>query len=86
MDWFKSMISNVKIENATDPKLLKMPSSKALKQVALVALRCVDPDVNPRLKMRDVVCMLETNILLFEVITIIYSFLVPTFIHFSPYI
>lgn len=80
------MISNGKMENAIDSKLLKMPSSKELKQVALVALRCVDPDVNPRLKMRDVVCMLETNILLFEVITIIYSILVPTFIHFSPYI
>ncbi|WVZ15751.1 hypothetical protein V8G54_013317 [Vigna mungo] len=66
VDWFKSMISNGKMENAIDSKLLKMPSSKALKQVALVALRCVDPDVNPRLKMRDVVCMLETNILLFE--------------------
>ncbi|QCD94776.1 somatic embryogenesis receptor kinase 1 [Vigna unguiculata] len=66
VDWLKSMISNGKIENATDPKLIKMPSSKALKQVALVALRCVDPDMNPRLKMRDVVCMLETNILLFE--------------------
>ncbi|XP_027923298.1 probable serine/threonine-protein kinase At1g01540 isoform X2 [Vigna unguiculata] len=66
VDWFKSMISNGKIENATDPKLLKMLSSKALKQVALVALRCVDPEMNPRLKMRDVVCMLETNILLFE--------------------
>jgi len=73
------MISNGKIENVMDPKLLKVPSSKALIQVAL---RCVDPDVNPRLKMGDVVCMLETNILLLEVITIIYSFLVPTFIHF----
>jgi len=76
------MISKGKIENVMDPKLLEVPSSKVLKQVALVALRCVDPDVNPRLKMEDVVCMLETNILLFEVITIIYSFLVPTFIHF----
>ncbi|CAJ1952882.1 unnamed protein product [Sphenostylis stenocarpa] len=66
VDWFKSMISSGKIENVMDPKLIKMPSSKVLKEVALVALRCVDPDVNPRLKMRDVVCMLETNILLFE--------------------
>ncbi|TKY45251.1 serine/threonine-protein kinase [Spatholobus suberectus] len=66
VDWFKSMISNGKIEYVVDPKLLEKPSSKVLKRVALVALRCVDRDVNPILKMVDVVRMLETNILLFE--------------------
>ncbi|KAK7315122.1 hypothetical protein VNO77_33654 [Canavalia gladiata] len=68
VDWFRSMISNGKIDHVVDPKLPEMPSSKELKRVILVALRCVDPNVNPRIKMRDVVCMLETNLLLFEVI------------------
>ncbi|KAK7380367.1 hypothetical protein VNO78_32877 [Psophocarpus tetragonolobus] len=75
VDWFKSVISDGKIENVVDPKLLEMPSSKVLKQVVLAALRCVDPDVNPRLKMGDVVCMLETNLILFEVIATTYSIL-----------
>jgi len=44
------MISNGKIENVVDPKLLEMPASKVLKRVAL---RCVDPDVNPRLIMGE---------------------------------
>ncbi|XP_061337802.1 probable serine/threonine-protein kinase At1g01540 [Gastrolobium bilobum] len=66
VDWFKSMISNGKIANVLDPKLLARPSSKELKRVILVALRCVDPDVNPRIKMGDVARMLETNLLLFE--------------------
>ncbi|XP_027357246.1 probable serine/threonine-protein kinase At1g01540 [Abrus precatorius] len=66
VDWFKSMISNGKIADVVDPKLPEKPSSKELKRIILVALRCVDPDVNPRLKMGDVVCMLENNILLFE--------------------
>nr|KYP61934.1 putative serine/threonine-protein kinase At1g01540 family [Cajanus cajan] len=74
VDWFKSMISNGKIDSVVDPKLLEMPSSKILKRVALVALRCVDRDVNPKLKMGDVVCMLQTNLLLFEVITTFSSF------------
>ncbi|KAL2334776.1 hypothetical protein Fmac_015989 [Flemingia macrophylla] len=66
VDWFKSTISNGKIDSVVDPKLLELPYSKILKRVALVALRCVDRDVNPILKMGDVVCMLETNLLLFE--------------------
>ncbi|KAK7270893.1 hypothetical protein RJT34_26396 [Clitoria ternatea] len=64
VEWFKSMISNGKIAYVVDPKLPEMPSSKELKHVILVALRCVDPDVNPTIKMGDVVCMLETNLLL----------------------
>lgn len=69
VEWFKSMISNGKNAYVVDPKLPEMPSSMELKRIILVALRCVDPDVNPRLKMGDVVQMLETNLLLFDVRT-----------------
>lgn len=50
-----------------DPKLPEMPSSKELKRFILVALRCVDPDVNPRIKMVDVIGMLEKNFLVIDV-------------------
>ncbi|KAE9617391.1 hypothetical protein Lalb_Chr03g0034871 [Lupinus albus] len=63
------MISKGKVAYLVDPKLPEMPSSKELKRVILVALRCVDPDVNPRLKMGAIVRMLETDILLFYVRT-----------------
>ncbi|KAJ1375161.1 Protein kinase domain [Sesbania bispinosa] len=66
VDWFKSMISNGKISYVVDPKLPEIPPSKELKRFILVALRCVDPDVNPRIKMGDVVHMLESNLLLFD--------------------
>ncbi|XP_019449699.1 PREDICTED: probable serine/threonine-protein kinase At1g01540 [Lupinus angustifolius] len=65
VQWFKSMISKGKIADVVDPKLPAMPSSKELKRIILVALRCIDPDVNPRLKMGAIVRMLETDLLLF---------------------
>ncbi|CAL0303361.1 unnamed protein product [Lupinus luteus] len=65
VQWFKSMIYKGKVANVVDPKLPEMPSSKELKRIILVALRCVDPDVNPRLKMGAIVRMLETDLLLF---------------------
>jgi hypothetical protein len=50
--WFKSMFANHEI---SDPKLPEMPSSKGLKRMILVDLRCVDPNVNQRPKMGDLV-------------------------------
>lgn len=61
VDWLKSMVGLRKSEEVVDPKLPEMPSSKALKRVLLVALRCVDPDANKRPKMGHVIHMLESD-------------------------
>lgn len=58
------MVGNRKSEEVVDPKLPEMPSSKALKRVLLVALRCVDPDAQKRPKMGHIIHMLEADDLL----------------------
>lgn len=58
------MIANQRTVHVVDSKIPERPSSKDLKRVLLVALRCVDPDLNHRPKMGDVVHMLETKDLL----------------------
>lgn len=64
VDWFKSEIGNENICHLVDKKLPEVPPSKEFKQMILVSLRCVDPDVNPKLKMGDVIRMLEPRHLL----------------------
>ncbi|XP_030448803.2 probable serine/threonine-protein kinase At1g01540 [Syzygium oleosum] len=64
IDWLKLMIANQRTVHVIDSKIPERPSSKELKRVLLVALRCVDPDLNHRPKMGDVVHMLETKDLL----------------------
>ncbi|XP_065859964.1 probable serine/threonine-protein kinase At1g01540 [Euphorbia lathyris] len=64
VDWLKSMVANQKIMYVTDPKLPEMPSSKELKRILLLAFRCVDPDINNRPTMGDVIHMLEPRDLL----------------------
>ncbi|KAF5442165.1 hypothetical protein F2P56_034854 [Juglans regia] len=59
IEWLKSMVANHKVDCVLDPKLKEMPSSKELKRIILVALRCVDPNINDRPKMGDVLHMLE---------------------------
>lgn len=44
-----------------DPKIPEKPSSRALKRVLLVALRCVDPNAQKRPKMGQVIHMLEAD-------------------------
>lgn len=61
VDWLKMMVGNKKSEEVIDPKLPERPSSKALKRLLLVALRCVDPDALKRPKMGHVVHMLESE-------------------------
>lgn len=60
------MVGNRKSEEVVDPKLPELPSSKALKRVLLVALRCVDPDATKRPKMGHIIHMLEADDLLFR--------------------
>ncbi|XP_010474756.1 PREDICTED: probable serine/threonine-protein kinase At1g01540 [Camelina sativa] len=60
------MVGNRRSEEVVDPKIPEPPSSKALKRVLLVALRCVDPDANKRPKMGHIIHMLEAEDLLFR--------------------
>ncbi|GAB2224132.1 hypothetical protein Droror1_Dr00004880 [Drosera rotundifolia] len=64
VDWLKTMVGNRRSEEVVDPKLPEMPTSKALKRILLVALRCVDPDALKRPKMGHVIHMLEADDLL----------------------
>ncbi|KAL4562675.1 hypothetical protein LXL04_026705 [Taraxacum kok-saghyz] len=65
VEWLKTMVGNRKSDEVVDPKLTEIPSSKALKRILLVALRCVDPDAQKRPKMGHVLHMLEADDLLF---------------------
>lgn len=71
VEWLKTMVGNRKSDEVVDPKLPEMPSSKALKRILLVALRCVDPDATKRPKMGHVLHMLEADDLLFPTVSII---------------
>ncbi|KAI3990534.1 hypothetical protein MKX01_022834 [Papaver californicum] len=51
VDWLKKLIETQRYNDIGDPKLANIPSSKALKSVLLLALRCVDPDAQQRPKM-----------------------------------
>ncbi|KAG9444048.1 hypothetical protein H6P81_015388 [Aristolochia fimbriata] len=61
VEWLKTMVSNRNPEGVLDPKIAEKPSSRALKRALLVALRCVDPDVQKRPKMGHVIHMLEVD-------------------------
>nr|TKS15507.1 hypothetical protein D5086_0000032020 [Populus alba] len=66
VDWLKSMIANKQIMFVVDPKLPEIPSSKELKRIILLALRCVDRDIKHRPTMGDVIHMLEPRDLLLD--------------------
>ncbi|KAM7277584.1 hypothetical protein ACFE04_004718 [Oxalis oulophora] len=61
VEWLKTMVTNRNAEKLLDPRLVEKPSSRALKRVLLVALRCVDPNSQKRPKMGQVVHMLEAD-------------------------
>ncbi|KAL4559555.1 hypothetical protein LXL04_031697 [Taraxacum kok-saghyz] len=61
VDWLKMMVTNRTAEAVLDPKIPEKPSSRALKRVLLVALRCVDPSAQKRPKMGHVIHMLEAD-------------------------
>ncbi|KAM0008774.1 putative protein kinase RLK-Pelle-RLCK-V family [Helianthus debilis subsp. tardiflorus] len=61
VEWLKTMVSSRNAEGVLDPKMPEKPSSRALKRVLLVALRCVDPSAQKRPKMGHVIHMLEAD-------------------------
>lgn len=78
VDWLKSMVASQKIACVVDPKLPEKPSSKELKRVLLVAFRCVDPDLEHRPRMGEVIHMLEPrDLLLCDVRTSIFLLFFP---------
>ncbi|XP_055828043.1 probable serine/threonine-protein kinase At1g01540 [Solanum dulcamara] len=64
IDWMKSMVASQQYDQIVDPKLPEMPCMKELKIILLIALRCVDPNVNSRPKMGQVIHMLQPRDLL----------------------
>ncbi|KAB2069595.1 hypothetical protein ES319_A08G104000v1 [Gossypium barbadense] len=64
IDWLKSMVANKKIADVVDSKMPEIPSVKELKRITLIAFRCVDPDLDHRPKMGEVIHMLEPRDLL----------------------
>lgn len=58
------MVSGNKVSYVVDPSMPEMPSSKELKRILLIALRCVDPGVKDRPKMGEIIHMLEPRDLL----------------------
>lgn len=58
------MVASQQYDQIVDPKLPEMPCTKELKIILLVALKCVDPDVNNRPKMGQVIHMLQPRDLL----------------------
>ncbi|KAF5778545.1 putative protein kinase RLK-Pelle-RLCK-V family [Helianthus annuus] len=61
VDWFRGMVVSRLGEELLDPKINERPSSRALKRVLLVCLRCIDMDASKRQKMSQIVHMLEAD-------------------------
>nr|XP_043633776.1 probable serine/threonine-protein kinase At1g01540 [Erigeron canadensis] len=64
VDWIKSKVSNQNFDDIVDARLHEPPSLTDLKRMILIALRCVDSDVENRPKIGDVIHMLEPRDLL----------------------
>lgn len=58
------MVANHMIVDVLDPNLPEIPTAKELKRIVLIALRCVDPEIEERPKMGDVIHMLQPHDLL----------------------
>ncbi|KAK4431442.1 putative serine/threonine-protein kinase [Sesamum alatum] len=64
VDRVKHLVSEENYDAIIDPKLPELPSIKELKRVLLIALRCVDFEVQRRPKMGEIIHMLEPRDLL----------------------
>lgn len=61
VDWFKGMVASRRGEEVIDPLIPVPPTSRALKRVLLICLRCIDLDAHKRPKMGQIVHMLEAD-------------------------
>ena len=71
IDWMKSMVERQQYDQIVDPKIAERPNMKEVKIFLLIALRCVDPDVNNRPKMGEVIHMLQPRYLLLSDVNMI---------------
>ncbi|KAK1439001.1 hypothetical protein QVD17_04816 [Tagetes erecta] len=61
VDWLRKMVNDKCPEKVLDPKMIEKPSSRVLKRVLALALRCVDSNSEKRPKIGHVVHMLESQ-------------------------
>ncbi|KFK31242.1 hypothetical protein AALP_AA6G087000 [Arabis alpina] len=73
VEWIKTMVANHMIIDILDPNLPEFPTMKELKRTVLIALRCVDPEVEERPNMGDVIHMLQPHDLLLSTSNIMSS-------------
>lgn len=66
VDWVKCKVSDQNLDDIVDPSLPDLPSSMELKRIILIALRCVDPEVENRPTIGDVIHMLQPRDLLLD--------------------
>ncbi|MFS8013643.1 putative protein kinase RLK-Pelle-RLCK-V family [Helianthus anomalus] len=66
VEWVKSKVCDQELDDIVDPSLQEVPSSKELKRILLIALRCVDPEVENRPTIGDVIHMLQPRDLLLD--------------------
>lgn len=73
VDWFKGMVATRRAEDVVDPLITVQPSSRVLKRVLLICLRCIDLDANKRPKMGQIVHMLEADEFPFRSVSLVYD-------------
>ncbi|KAK9060873.1 hypothetical protein SSX86_018053 [Deinandra increscens subsp. villosa] len=66
VEWLKSKVRDQKMDDIIDPNLAEVPSLKELKRIILIALRCVDPEVENRPTIGDIIHMLQPCDLLLD--------------------
>ncbi|XP_042417417.1 probable receptor-like serine/threonine-protein kinase At4g34500 [Zingiber officinale] len=59
VEWFKRTVQRKHDEEVLDPSIEVKPSTRALKRVLLICLRCIDMDAQKRPKMGQIIHMLE---------------------------
>lgn len=66
VEWLKLKVSNKRFDDIVDPRIQEPPSTKELKRIILIALRCVDSDIVNRPTMGEIIHMLEPRDLLLD--------------------
>ena len=82
VEWVQSLIGSEHEVEMVDSKLEEKPTSKQLKRMLLIVLRCVDPDIQHRPSMGQILVMLQPQDLTFY--SLMYVFPCPllhTYLH-----
>ncbi|KAG6493176.1 hypothetical protein ZIOFF_048153 [Zingiber officinale] len=68
VEWFKRTVQRKHDEEVLDPSIEVKPSTRALKRVLLICLRCIDMDAQKRPKMGQIIHMLEGDEFPFRIV------------------